>query len=243
MSELSALFREVHRLRRFIRDLQEATERVPRAIKTQQGRVTFAEQQLHDEQEAIKKLKVTNHQKEVDLKAREAQIERSKKKLLEAASQREMDALNSEITQGKEACGVLEEEILTGMGEVEERTAGLPKFEQTLAAIRAEFVRFEADTLAKKTEQEGLLKQAQIDLAEAEKGIPAPLRDGYQRVVKARGADALSLVKDRVCTACSTGVTAQQMVNLQGNQFTTCNICGRILYLAAPAPGRDDTES
>jgi predicted nucleic acid-binding Zn-ribbon protein len=227
-------------LHRFVRDLREAIDRAPRAIKTQQGRVTFAEQQLKDEQEAIKKLKVGNHQKEIDLKAREGQIERSRKKLLEVSEQRQIDALNSEISQGKEAIGRLEEEILNGMGEVEERTAGLPKLEQALAAIREEFAAFETATSAKKTEQEGLLKQALLDLAEAEKGIPNNLRDGYQRNIKAKGADALASVKDRVCSACSSTLTAQQVINLHGNQFVTCASCGRILYLPAPVPTRDD---
>lgn len=241
--DLNALFREVHRLRRFVRDLQDGIDRYPKSLKTQQGRVTFAEQQLKDEQDAIKKLKVTIHQKEVDLKAREGQIDRSKAKLASAGSTKEFDALNSEIAQGKDAVGKLEEEILTLMGEVEDRSPNVPKLEQALAAIRDEYARFEASATAKKTEQEGLLQQAVLDLAAVEKGVPAHLRVDFDRCVKAKGADALSVVKDRVCSACSTAMTSQQHVQLANNQFTTCNSCGRILYLAISAPPRDDNES
>jgi predicted nucleic acid-binding Zn-ribbon protein len=242
MSDLSALFREIHRLHRFVRDLREGIERYPRSLKTQMGRVTFAEQQLKDEQDAIKRLKVTSHEKEVDLKAREGQIERSRKKLVDVSEQRQIDALNSEIVQGKEAVGQLEEEILNTLAEIEERAAGLPKLEQTLATARAEYATFEAAATAKKVEQEVLLKQAVVDLAEAEKGIPSGFRDGYQRNIKAKGADALSLVKDLVCTACKTTLTAQHLLNLQGNQFATCSTCGRILYLPAAVAAREDDE-
>lgn len=240
--ELCSLFREIHRLRRFGRDLQDGIDRYPRALKTQKGRVTHAEEQLKEAQDAIKKLKVTQHQKEVDLKARETQLDRSQKKLAEAGSQKEFDALNSEIAQGKEACGHLEEEILTLMGEIEERTAGLPKYEQDLATVREEYARFETAATAKKVEQEGLLKQALLDLTEVEKRIPASLADQYHRCIKSKGADALSLVKNRVCSACSTAITNQQNISLQNNQFVTCNSCGRILYLGEPAPVRDDDD-
>jgi len=241
--DLSPLFREVHRLHRFARDLRDAIERYPRSLKTQQGRVTFAEQQLHDEQEAIKKLKVGCHQKEVEMQSRETQIARSKKKLEEVSEQRQIDALNSEIVQGREAVGILEDEILTTMSEIEERTGGVPKLEAMVVSVRAEFVRFEAAATAKKIEQEGLLKQALVDLAAIEPTIPEDFRDGYLRGVKSRGADALALVKDRVCEACKTGLTNQQMNSLQNNQFQTCNSCGRILYLPPSVPSREDDES
>lgn len=240
MSDLSALFRELHRLHRFIRDLREGIERYPRSLKTQQGRVTFAEQQLKDEQDAIKKLKVLAHEKEVDLKSREGQIERSRKKLQEVSEQRQMDALNSEITQGKEACAKLEEEIFSALNQIEDRTPNVPKLEANLATIRQEYATFEANATAKKIEQEEYLKKALLDLAEAEKGIPSGFRDGYLRNVKAKGADALALVKDQVCTACKTNLTAQHLINLQSNQFATCSTCGRILYLPAPLAPRDE---
>ena len=61
----AVLFRQIHRLRRFARDLQEQIDRIPSRLKARKNKVTREEDAARDNQEAIKQLKKRIHEKEV----------------------------------------------------------------------------------------------------------------------------------------------------------------------------------
>jgi predicted nucleic acid-binding Zn-ribbon protein len=75
------------------------------------------------------------------------------------------------------------------------------------------------------------LAEAQQQLKEKEEAIPADVCTAYQRIVAAKGPDALAPVQGRTCAACYTEITAQQYNELQQEFFVQCKSCGRILYL------------
>ena len=117
MASTAELMREIHRLRRFARDLQEQIDRAPRQLLAQKAKVMRQEDAARENQEAIKKLKVAVHEKEVTLKTTHGQIAKHQNQLNEAASKKEYDALQAEIAADRAKCGELEEESLTAMAE------------------------------------------------------------------------------------------------------------------------------
>ena len=58
MAGPAAIFREVHRLQKTVRDLREQIDRFPHQLKAQKTKVARHEQMLHEGQEALKRLKV-----------------------------------------------------------------------------------------------------------------------------------------------------------------------------------------
>ena len=132
MAGPAATFREIHRLRRFARDLQEQIDRTPRQLQLRQAQVRRQEDLYKQTQEAIKRLKVAMHEKEVSLKAKHGQVAKHERQLQEAASKKEYDALRSEVAADKAACQALEDEILAALGESEEKAARLPELEQAI---------------------------------------------------------------------------------------------------------------
>src|SRR2546423_13778320 len=98
MTTTAELFREIHRLRRFIQNLQEQIDRAPRQLKIQQGKVARQEELQREGQETLKKLKVTIHEKEVSLKATHTLIAKHIKQMETAEGKKEYDALQAEIT-------------------------------------------------------------------------------------------------------------------------------------------------
>lgn len=224
-------FREVHRLRRFAQDLQEQLDRLPRQLKAQQAKVTRQEELLREAQDTIKHLKVAVHEKEVSLRTAHNQIAKRKKQLDEVSSKKEMDALQSELTADRATCARLEDEILEGMTQAEEKTGQLPELEKAVQKAKEEYAQFEAGVGARQADLRAQLAQAQQQLAEVETGLPAEVRTQYNRVVGARGADALAAVRDRNCSACYTEITAQSYNELQQERCVVCKSCGRYLYL------------
>jgi uncharacterized protein len=231
MSGPAVLFREIHRLRRFAHELQEQIDRIPRQQKIQQGKVAHQEEMLRQAQDAIKHLKVEIHSKEGSLKSLHTQIAKYQKQLNGAESKKEYDALQHEINDAKTACEKLEEEILNGIADSEEKTAQVPVLEKAVRQAKEEHVKFEAGIQERLTGHQTRLTETQQQLQEQETAIPANLRSQYNRDVAAKGYDAMSSVEGRSCAACYTEITAQQSNELQQELFVVCKSCGRILFL------------
>ena len=231
MSGPAILFREIHRLRRFAHELQEQIDRIPRQQRIQQSKVAHQEEILRQAQDAIKHLKVDVHGKEGTLKATHGQIAKYQKQLNGAESKKEYDALQHEIKDAKAVSERLEEEILAGLAESEEKTAQLPELEKAVRQAKEEQARFESGTQERLTGYQTRLAETQKQLQEQEAGIPAGLRTQYDRDVAAKGHEALSPVQGKTCAACCTEITAQQYCELQQELFVGCRSCGRILYL------------
>jgi predicted nucleic acid-binding Zn-ribbon protein len=139
------ILRELHRLRRFAADLKEQIDRGPRLLQVQKARVTKQEETLRQAQETLKRLKVTTHEKEVSLKGVLGQISKYQKQLNEAAGKKEYDALKTEIANANKEVQKLEDEILEGMAETEDRTAQLPELENALKKLKEEVSQYERD--------------------------------------------------------------------------------------------------
>jgi predicted nucleic acid-binding Zn-ribbon protein len=232
----AVLVREVHRLRKLARDLQEQLDRGPRQLKAQQAKISRQETLLREEQDAIKKSKVTTHEKEVSLKTSHNQIAKYQKQLSESASKKEYDALQNEIAITLERTRQLEDEILTALTEGEERTARVPELEKSVRQAKEEAAAFEKSMSERAASLTASLSEAQQRLKEVEATVPPDIRTQYNRIVAAMGPDGFAAVHGRNCSACHTALTIQHYTDLQQNMFYVCKSCGRILYLPEAPP-------
>ena len=206
----------------------------PRAaqIKIQHTRAANAEKGYHDAQEALKKLKVSISTNEKTLKEAHQLVEKYKRQLNEASATKEFEALRHEIDGAEAKCQSLEETILTQLGQCDDDTARLPELDTGVKKTKEEVAQFEKDATARRQELEKELTKAQEDLKAAESLLPGDMGEQYRRLVKAKGDDALSMVKNKNCTACYTAITAQNYNDLMVGKLVMCQSCGRILYLA-----------
>ena len=235
MAGPASVFREIHRLRRFLRDAQDQMDRIPRQRKAYEAKLAKAEQALKDEQETIKKLKVSRSEREKTLESTEEQIKRYRAQLESAASKKISDALQLEIAAARERVSKLEDEILGAIGEAEERQAKVPELEKSVATVRADLARYEADAAPRKEMLDGQVKESQTRLAEAEKQIPEDNLAQYKRTIASQGADGFALAQDDTCTGCNTEIIRTVRMELARDLFVMCNSCGRILYPSAEA--------
>jgi predicted nucleic acid-binding Zn-ribbon protein len=240
MSGVASLFREIHRLRRFLRDLQENLDRIPRTRKAHQAKLAKAEQTLRDEQEAIKKLKVLSSDKEKQLKAKGDAIERYRRQQNEVTSKKEHDALLVEIAHARDVIAALENDILQAMSDYEERQARLPDAEKALAAVKADLAKFDAEAGTRKATLESEMAKANALLKEADAKVPADHRPQYDRTVSSLGPDGFAVVNDKTCTECYTEITRSEELRLLNDDFAVCPRCGRLLYL--PEKAREGEE-
>jgi predicted nucleic acid-binding Zn-ribbon protein len=234
----ATLLRELHRLRRHLRDLQAELERAPRTLKARQAKLAHEEEAFKAAQEGLKHLKVSIHEKEVSLKSTHQQLQKFERQLDEAVTnKKEYDAKKLEIAKATERAAELENQILEAMADSEERTARMPEKEKALQQSRVEFAEFEKSHQAKLARLEEERRRTQEELKAAEAQIPDKIRPDYQRLVNAYGPDALASVNGQACSHCRTLITAQQQSLLKQEEYVTCKSCGRGLYLPE-APSR-----
>jgi predicted nucleic acid-binding Zn-ribbon protein len=234
MAGPAELMREIHRLRKFARDLQEQLDRIPRQLKARQSVVDRAEATLKEAQDAIKHLKVTAHEKDVALKSSHTKLKKRDKQLEEAAAAgaptKELEGLRKEVANERTAIGQLEEEILGAIAESEEKTGDLPTLEAVLKKAREEYAAFEKTVGERRDGLTAQLTEAQQQLRSQEEQVPETIRVQYNRIVAAMGPDGFAAVQGRTCAACYTEITAQNYHDLARGAYFLCKSCGRILY-------------
>lgn len=236
-TDLNSILREVHRLRKHLRDLKNEIDNLPRLKKAHQARVAKQEQALKDAQESVKQVKAANHDREVSLKATHQQLVKYERQLNDMKTPKEVEAMQTEITNAKTHIGELEELILLGLNEIDERVAKLPVVEEQFKKAKNDFAGFDAEMKERAERLQGEYKLAADELKKIEPQVPSTVRPLFDRLVKAHDADALAQVKerDRMCGQCQMAVTAQYINEMIKGQFVCCNNCGRALYLERTA--------
>lgn len=228
----AAIFREIHRLKRHAKDLQDRIELGPRQLKAQAANVAKKEDELRQAQDTIKQLKVTMHQDEVSLKSTQQQLAKHQKQMNEATVKKEYDALKIEIDTGRKENSRLEDAILEAMGAIEERTSQVPALQKAVEDATTALGDFERDSESRRAVLSEQLRRAFEQIVTAEATLPEATREQYDRLVRKHGEDAMSQVVGQSCVACYTEITVQNSHDLRMGQFFVCKSCGRILYLA-----------
>ncbi|MEZ6143028.1 MAG: hypothetical protein R3B84_20890 [Zavarzinella sp.] len=227
----NALFRELHRLRKHLHELQSEIDRVPRLLKAHQNKVLKQETLLNDATLKLKKTKAHQLDLESRTKSALATLQKYQDQLDTLSNPKEYKAKETDIQTTRGNIAQLEDETLETMGQIEEQSAQIPPLEEALAKARGELVAYQND-MAERLDR---LKQEHAHatklLSEQEIQLSEEIRPQYARLVKAHGHEALAAVENSVCTQCRTSLTAEKMNQLTRNEVVVCYTCGRIVYV------------
>ena len=228
------LLKECHRLRRHLRDLQSETDLGPRVQKIQEKALEVAKAAHAAAHDHVKKTRSKQKDDEGTLKQTEARLGKLQVDVNSAGSKKEYDLKLTEIATATRLKSDLEDAILTGITEVEERTAELPAVEAAWKQAQDEFAgqRAEAAGRLERLKADQVSSTAKLAATEAE--LPADVTPQYTRLVRQYGPDALAAVHGRTCQQCRTTITDEARSRLAGGAFICCTQCGRGLY---PAEG------
>lgn len=221
------ILKEIHRVKRLVKDLEGRLDQGPKAHRAHQLKVSQAEENLHKAQDGVKQLKVKIHEKEVSIKSVQQNIEKLEKTPI--SNKKEYDALRTEIATATKSIRGLEDEILDAMSEVEDKTKTIPEAEKALQKAKSDAAQFDKDHQQRLDRWAAERTGALTELARLEGTLPEDIRLQYDRVAKL--SDPISSAQNKICTACYTEVTAQMANELQRGLFVICKNCGRMLYV------------
>jgi predicted nucleic acid-binding Zn-ribbon protein len=231
MTVSAAVLRELHRILRQLTDLRSRLQRGPRQIQTAEANVQRSEQEVAAAKERVLKTRMACDQRELTLREREGRIVDVKVRLNSCSTNREYQAFLEQIAADETANSVLSDEIL----ELLDKLTELQEAAKLVQSQREKLIE-DMQSVRQRVEKErgGLemdLARLTGELAEVEGRLPADFRAVYQRLVKARGEEALAPLDGECCGGCFQTVTPQTFNDLMLSKPVFCKSCGCIMYL------------
>lgn len=222
--------RELFNLYVKLRGIQDQLQSAPRKIKARQQLTASKLAEIESTKEQIKKVKAAADQNNLIVKANEYKNLSLKVKLNQAASNREFDALRSQIDADEMANSVLEDEVLAAFERADRLKAELTQQEADLVALKAAEVKLSQELAAAEDGLKRQVAELQAQINEAESVIPAEMSLSYKRAVVAHGPDAFAEVEAGQCQACFVSLPQQAYVEVQAGKILFCRSCHRIMF-------------
>jgi predicted nucleic acid-binding Zn-ribbon protein len=222
----------LHRIHQQLSDLRERLDRGPKQIRAREGSVESLQSELAKSQHGSQQARMSVDKKQLDLRSFEGRVRDWKARLNACSSNKEYQALLDQIAADEMAGSVLSDEILEGLEKIDELESKVGQAKAQVAKAQEELAK-SRDQVARSSESiRADIARLEAELLAVEATLPAEFRIDYERVVRARGANALAQVDDCYCGGCNQQITANMENNLALGQAVFCLACGRLLYLA-----------
>lgn len=230
MTETAPLIRTLHRINRQKADLKTQLARGPIAIAAAKTRLETTEKQVQSLKQKLTESKMEADRKQLQMREREAKITNWEGKLNSAKGNREYQAVKDQIAADQQANEVLSDEILEILESIDEQNNQLDEAQRRVADMQAEFEQIEQRTGDRKGVLEADLARVEQELAEAEAELTGPMKREYERLVAAKGEDAMAAVEENCCGGCYQSLTPQLIDRLNMGHTCPCPACGRLIY-------------
>ncbi len=203
-------------------------------------KIALIDRKLADEEEHVRdKERLWNEQKkryrdyEAEVKAKQEGIRKSDQKLMSIKSNKEYQAVLTEIEDLKRQIARMEDEmlkILFDLEDQEKRLAGERKDWEAEKSRLAEEKKDLEEQRQEETQQLAALNEEWRAIAES---APGPLLSQYLEVRdRVPGGKAVAAVRDYVCQGCFMNIPAQMYNELHTtNILRFCPFCNRIIYV------------
>jgi predicted nucleic acid-binding Zn-ribbon protein len=214
-----------------LKAIKEEKERYPKEIKKLDEKQKIEKERIQKEREKVESLEKTRRQKEGHLNVEHEKIKRAEGRMSEVKTNKEYQALLSEIDAMKGANSRMEEEILQVMDEIDELKKDLSKREKEMGST-LEKIEGERKKLQEKMAQgeeawnEGVERRDVLS-----KQIESRLVKLYHTLKEKRQGVGVVSVKNETCQGCFVNVPPQLFIEVQkNNTLVRCPHCNRILY-------------
>ncbi|HEV7300755.1 MAG TPA: C4-type zinc ribbon domain-containing protein [Tepidisphaeraceae bacterium] len=222
-----------------LRDAQARLDAATKNVRLQQRRVTDAGEKLKGLQTRIREQQAKVGQYELEVKSRDAHIEKLRTQQQAARNNKEYQAFLIEINTGKVDKTKLEEESLKVMQSLETDQATAAETQTALASEQEKLVALQSqigDTTKALQDEVNRLTPVRDELASK---IPARARDAFMRLADRYDGEAMSplirpdkRVEEYLCNACHMELVRDVYNRLHTrDELVFCPSCGRILYI------------
>jgi predicted nucleic acid-binding Zn-ribbon protein len=231
LKEQLELLWELQKIDLELKSIKEGRDRYPKEIKKFDERQKVEKERIQKEREKIESLEKTRRQKEGQLNLELEKIKRAEGRMSEVKTNKEYQALLSEIDTMKEANSRMEEEILQVLYEIDEIKKDLSKREKEVRTT-LEKIEVEQKKLQEKMNHDEKVWEEQMERREIlSKQIESKLFKLYNTLKEKRQGVGVVSAKNETCQGCFVNVPPQMFIEvLKNNALIRCPNCNRILY-------------
>lgn len=231
--ELRDLMESLHRTLQCLGDLSARLRRGPLTIKAQEKNLGSLTEKRDKAKAEHQKRVLEAKEKERQMNAAETAIAKRKTQLSEAKTNKEYQALQSQIAADETANSVLADETLEAIEKAEKCLPAVTAAEEELK---------KGESLLEATRQTVALEEPAIradiarfseELHALEKELPSEFREIYGRLVHHfEGPERLAvIVKQKFCGGCNQQVPINSLAQILQKKPITCSCCGRLLFV------------
>jgi hypothetical protein len=214
--DLEELDRSREYLPDMINNLKKEMEEISRTLKESEERLT---------QQVLQRKKL-----ELDIEEINSELARLQKQMRDIKTNREYDALVTEIANRKTKISESEEELLKTLAEIDELQDKVKEYKERVVEVDKNN-RVQLESLNKEMDSIGTkVKQKQDERKNISVRINKNVLSTYERVKKVKGGAAVVSVRKRACSGCYKSLPPQKIQEIKkGENLITCDSCGRIL--------------
>lgn len=223
-----------------LRDLRALEQQLAHLERDNAAGLKVFDQMLADRGSRIADTQSFISEKESEIRSLEEDSKRSRGRMGQITSQRELTAVNKELDTQRRLNQQRGEELTRLKGELAEVLADHAQKQGERAALAEQMqaleTRIRSDIEARRT----TAHEMQARRAAVRSTMPREQLARYDRVAKAREGQAVADVPGGTCAACNLAVPPHQLQRvLRGETFESCQSCQRILIsfdLFRPVP-------
>jgi len=218
-------------------ELERSKEYLPDMMENLTREITEATSKYGDTKKALEEAKLRQQQLELEVKSKQQDLEKYQRQMMSIKTNKEYDALVSQIDQIKKEIDIAETEILNFIEQVSGFENHIGDYQKQLEEVKTNnskqlsILQEKIDSIGDKIAAKDKERQAVLST------VPRQILGTYERVRRGKGGDVVIAVKKRACGACYKSLTPKKAQEIKGGgKIFTCDYCGRILYW-------DDNES
>lgn len=231
MKEQLDLLWELQRIDLELKSIKESREGFPKEIKRLDEKQKVETEKIQKEREKIDGLEKERRWKEGQLSLEQEKIKKTEGKMFEVKTNKEYQALLTEIDSLKGANSKEEEEILQLLDEIDELKRSLSKREKEIAAVLTK-IEGEKRVLQERMARDEEVMKKQTGRREiVTKRLESTHYRLYNTLTEKRKGVGVVSAKQETCQGCYVNVPPQMFIEVQkNNALIRCPNCNRILY-------------
>jgi predicted nucleic acid-binding Zn-ribbon protein len=227
-----------------LREAQDRLEAVSRDVRVQERKVNELTERLKLAQSRLKEQQSQSAQFDLDIKTRDAHIERLRTQQQNAKTNREYQAFLVEINTEKVDKSKTEEQLLRVMETVESLQAETTELTQLQEAEQAKLKTMQEKIGDRVRQLEKEIESMRPARAAAAAAVPARARDAFERLAERFEGEGMSALtkpdrrrEEYACNACNMDLVTDVYNKLHSrDELVFCPSCHRILYIPDDLP-------
>ena len=218
-------------------ELERSKEYLPDMMDNLKREMTEAQIKFESSTSDLEDGKIRQKNLELEISTKEADLQKYQQQMMSIKTNKEYDALVSEIDNIKGNISNFETELLETIDLISSVEKNISEYDEKYNQVKdnnakqLEILQQKIDSIGDKVSAKDAERNA------VSSSIPRQLISIYDRVRRGKGGSAVVAVKKRACGACYKGQTPKKIQDIRkGDRIFTCDNCGRLLYW-------DDNES